>query len=194
MRYFGFFNWKWKIRNKETYDCIAKLIRALWKPWNQFCQTCSANQGSQRSQNFKLLVFKGILLKFGTVHFFNNRNWYHTHFWCFGSFQGTYKNFCIFSISFRSGKTWSNFELLLCFQRSTNGSSNVQNLLRALQSSLWVIHEVSGWLGGKIGAWRRQKTDWNWAKISLFLTKKIGGYEERATLLRLARAWRVPKQ
>ena len=148
--------------------------------------------GPRDPKNFKLLVFKGILLKFSTVHFFNNRNWYHTHFWCFGSFQGKYKNFRIFSISFRSGKTWSNFELLLCFQRSTNGSSNVQNLLRTLQSSLWVIYEVSGWLGCEIRVRRRSKNDSKWAKIWLFWPKR-GVYVKIFAPQSLRRALRVPK-
>ena len=109
MRFFQFFNWKWKIWNKETYDfLIEKLIQALWKPWNQFCQTCSANQGSQRSQKFQIAYFQGILLKLGPVHFFNIRNWYQTHFGCFSWFQGTKRGFEIFSYNLYKGKLWSH--------------------------------------------------------------------------------------
>ena len=49
MSFFQFFNWKWKFWNQRNYDCkISKLIWALWKPWEPFCQRCAANQGSQR--------------------------------------------------------------------------------------------------------------------------------------------------
>ena len=50
-----------------------------------------------RDEKLKSLIFQRILFKLGPFHFFNIRNWCQTNFWCLSWFQGTKRDFKIFS-------------------------------------------------------------------------------------------------